>query len=219
MGKDEEALAIFQNMPGPVLPELVEANTAFALLRLGRREEGSTYLRRALQKYPNDLSGNLPAMQALLLASTDSMAAERLIASIGQRKTANPSHHAAYFAACASARLKRASEAVQWLREAASTGFPCYSLFARDPNLDPIRSDPDFQGFMAELQKSSASLRQRSFPTASSLAVFAQCFFGVCSIQYTGVNTSVERTRMLVLDVVCLRSFPEFPARDQPQPH
>ena len=51
MGKDEEALAIFQSMPGPVLPELVEANTAFALLRLGRREEGSTYLRRALQKY------------------------------------------------------------------------------------------------------------------------------------------------------------------------
>ena len=39
MGKDEEALAIFQSMPGPVLPELVEANTAFALLRLGRREE------------------------------------------------------------------------------------------------------------------------------------------------------------------------------------
>ena len=71
MGKDEEALAIFRSMPGPVLPELVEANTAFALLRLGRREEGSAYLRRALQKYPNDLSGNLPAMEALLLAPSD----------------------------------------------------------------------------------------------------------------------------------------------------
>ena len=86
MGKDEEALAIFRSMPGPVLPELVEANTAFALLRLGRREEGSTYLRRALQKYPNDLSGNLPAMEALLLAPSDPIAATRLVASIGRER-------------------------------------------------------------------------------------------------------------------------------------
>jgi tetratricopeptide (TPR) repeat protein len=164
MGKDEEALAIFQGMPGPVLPELVEANTAFALLRLGRREEGLAYLRRALQKYPNDLSGNLPAMEAMLLAPSDPMAAQRLIAGIGQRKTANPSHHAAYFAACASARLRHAPQAVQWLRDAAATGFPCYALFARDPNLDPIRSDPQFQAFMAELAKSSASLRRTLFP-------------------------------------------------------
>ena len=164
MGKDEEALAIFRSMPGPVLPELVEANTAFALLRLGRREEGLAYLRRALQRYPNDLSGNLPAMEALLLAPSDPIAATRLVASIRQRTTANPSHHAAYFAACASARLRHAREAVHWLREAAATGFPCYSLFARDPNLDPIRSDPEFQSFMAELQKSSLSLRRTLFP-------------------------------------------------------
>ena len=151
-------------MPGPVLPELVDANTAFALLRLGRREEGLAYLRRALQRYPNDLSGNLPAMEALLLAPSDPIAATRLVASIRQRTTANPSHHAGYFAACASARLRHAREAVQWLREAAATGFPCYSLFARDPNLDPIRSDPEFQSFMAELQKSSLSLRRTLFP-------------------------------------------------------
>ena len=164
MGKDEEALAIFRSMPGPVLPELVDANTAFALLRLGRRDEGLAYLRRALQRYPNDLSGNLPAMEALLLAPSDPIAATRLVASIRQRTTANPSHHAAYFAACASARLRHAREAVQWLREAAATGFPCYSLFARDPNLDPIRSDPEFQSFMAELQKSFVSLRRTLFP-------------------------------------------------------
>src|SRR6185295_10161765 len=48
MGKDEEALAILLSIPGPVLPELVEANTAFALLRLGRREEAWVQLRQAL---------------------------------------------------------------------------------------------------------------------------------------------------------------------------
>ena len=61
MGKDEEALAILLSIPGPVLPELVEANISFALLRLGRREEAWVQLRRALRKYPNDPSGNLLA--------------------------------------------------------------------------------------------------------------------------------------------------------------
>ena len=114
---------------------------------------------------------------------------DELIASIGQRKTANPSHHAAYFAACASGASEAGIRGCSVAAGSRVDWVSCYSLFARDPNLDPIRSDPDFQGFMAELQKSSASLRRTLFPTASSLAVFAQCFFGVCSIQYTGVNS------------------------------
>ena len=163
-GKDEEALAILLSIPGPVLPELVEANTVFALHRLGRRDEAWSHLRRALAKYGNDPSGNLPGVEALLLAESEPRRAQELIASVRQRKAANPSHHAAYFAAAALARMGRADEAVGWLQEAASTGFPCYSLFERDPTLDPIRRDPRFQAFMAETQKSSASLRRVLFP-------------------------------------------------------
>src|SRR6267378_4304696 len=128
MGKDEEALATFLSIPGPVLPELVAANTVFTLLRLGRREEAA------------------------------------LIESVARRKAVNPAHHASYFAACASARMRRAKEAVDWLREAAETGFPCYPLFASDANLDPIRADPIFQGFMVDLQKRSTLLRKAMFP-------------------------------------------------------
>ena len=164
MGKDEEALATLLSIPGPVLPELVEANTAFALLRLDRRQEAALHLGRALRKYPDDASGNLPAMQALLLAESEPLKAETLIENVGRRKAVNPSHHAAYFAACASARMRRAQEAVQWLREAAATGFPCYPLFTRDPNLDPIRQDPHFVAFMTEMQERSASLRKALFP-------------------------------------------------------
>jgi hypothetical protein len=50
-------------------------------------------------------------------------------------------------------------EAVGWLREAAGTGFPCYPLFAQDPNLDRIRQDPHFQAFLAEMQKRFEALR------------------------------------------------------------
>ena len=163
MGKDEEALAILTSIPGPVLPELVEANTAFALLRLGRREEAWVQLRLALRKYPNDPSGALPGLEAMLLAESEPLKAQELIEKVAKRKAVNPAHHAAYFAACAWARMRRAQEAVQYLREAAETGFPCYSLFAHDPNLDPIRQDPRFQAFLADMQKRSESLRKALF--------------------------------------------------------
>jgi hypothetical protein len=105
-------------------------------------------------------------MQALMLAGSDPRKAQELIDSVRQRKTGNPSHHAAYFAGSASARLRNARATVEWLKDAASTGFPCYALFARDPNLDPVRSDPMFRAFMADMKKQSTSLRQALFPEA-----------------------------------------------------
>jgi hypothetical protein len=41
---------------------------------------------------------------------------------------------------------------VYWLRQAADGGWPCYPYFARDPNLDRIRSDPDFVVFLNDLK-------------------------------------------------------------------
>lgn len=159
MGHDEEALGVLSSIPGPVLPELVEANVAVALIRLGRYEEARTHLRRALREHPDDPAGNLRGVEALLLARSDPRQARALIEAVGQRKAANPSHHAAYFAASALARMGEAEEAVRWLREAAATGFPCHALFARDPNLNPIRRHPQFRAFMAEMERRSALLR------------------------------------------------------------
>ena len=162
-GHDEEALAILLSIPGPVLPELVEANTVFALHRLGRRDEATSHLLRAVDKYKADPSGNLRGIEAVLLAEADPLRAEELIAGVRQRTTANPSHHAAYFAAVAMARMRQAQEAVRWLREASATGFPCYALFEIDTNLDPIRQDPAFQSFMGEAQKASLALKRALF--------------------------------------------------------
>ena len=103
----------------------------------------------------------------MLRAESDPRAARTLIDIISQMKAAkaaNPSHHAAYFAACAFASMRQAEEAVRWLTAAAATGFPCHALFSRDPNLDPIRQDPRFQSFMIDMQKRSAALRKELFP-------------------------------------------------------
>jgi len=61
-------------------------------------------------------------------------------------------HHAAYNVASAYALLGRKAEATKWLRRVADEGMPCYPLFAKDPNLDALRSDPAFLAFMAEMK-------------------------------------------------------------------
>lgn len=135
----------------------------FALLRLGKREDAWIHLRRAQRKYPNDPSGGLSGIEAILLAESEPLKAQALIEKVATRKAVNPSHHAAYFAASAWAQMGRAEEAVESLREAVDTGFPCYPLFARDANLDRIRQDPRFQAFLADMQKQSDSLRKALF--------------------------------------------------------
>jgi tetratricopeptide (TPR) repeat protein len=164
MGNDEAALEMLLGMPGPVLPELVEANTVFALIRLNRREEAWVQVRKALSTFPHDPSGNLPGVEAILSAESEPHKAEAFIQNVTNRTGVNPSHHAAYFAAAALARMGRAEQAVRWLRDAAATGFPCYALFARDPTLDPIRGAPVFQAFLSDLQKKTAALHKALFP-------------------------------------------------------
>ena len=46
----------------------------------------------------------------------------------------------------------KGDEALKWLRKTVNEGFPCYPLFARDSFLDPIRKDPAFSQFMAEMK-------------------------------------------------------------------
>ena len=128
-GKDEEALAILQSIPGPVLrnsssqygvriPSTEHAGTGVGEAARGTRQISGGSKRRAAW-YGGDARGRLRSQQG---SSVDPKPAAT--------KAANPSHHAAYFAGCALARMRSAAEAVQWLREAAATGFPCYSLFA-----------------------------------------------------------------------------------------
>ena len=48
--------------------------------------------------------------------------------------------------------MKRPKDAVRWLRAAADDGFPCYPVFERDPSLDGLRADANFQQLMDELK-------------------------------------------------------------------
>jgi hypothetical protein len=62
------------------------------------------------------------------------------------------SHHAFYASASIYALQGKSTEAVRWLRKTVETGMPNYPMFARDPNLAPIRSSAEYAGFMAALK-------------------------------------------------------------------
>ena len=61
-------------------------------------------------------------------------------------------HHLTYDIARIYALDGKGEEALKWLRITAQEGFPSYTLFARDSFLDPIRKDPAFIQFMAEMK-------------------------------------------------------------------
>lgn len=70
-------------------------------------------------------------------------------------------HHVAYSLGVAYAQLGKRTESLRWLRQAAETGFPCYPWFARDPLLQPLRSDAEFRRFLDQLRMSYESARSR----------------------------------------------------------
>lgn len=70
-------------------------------------------------------------------------------------------HHVAYSLGAAAAQLGHPNEAVNWLREAAETGFPCYPWLERDSLLDPIRAVPEFKTFAAGLRADYDAARTR----------------------------------------------------------
>ncbi len=61
-------------------------------------------------------------------------------------------HHVAYSLGLAYAQMNQREQALEWIRQAAETGFPCYPWFERDPMLDPLRNDANFQSFMTQLR-------------------------------------------------------------------
>jgi hypothetical protein len=61
-------------------------------------------------------------------------------------------HHAQYDLACILARFGELEESVRWLRDAARSGYPCGSFFARDPWLAPLAGRADFDRLLRELR-------------------------------------------------------------------
>ena len=118
----------------------------------------------ALQaRFPDNAA--LSSQKALLFAlKGDFPAAEAEIPHILDKWPPNhpARHHATYDIACIFGIEGKSEDAVKWLKETASTGFPNYPLFERDAYLDRIRQTPEFVQFMAE-QKAQNDKDRKEF--------------------------------------------------------
>jgi hypothetical protein len=61
-------------------------------------------------------------------------------------------HHAEYNIASAYALMGDPQQALQWLRRTAEHRLTCYPLFERDPNLNNLRTNPEFETWLAEMK-------------------------------------------------------------------
>lgn len=119
-------------------------------MRKGRLDDAQRSLDERLPRNSRDFQ--LLMQEALLhaLRGQAEDAQKRLQQVIAMNPPPERSHHTTYYAACIYALGGNNAEAVRWLRETSSTGFPNYPLFERDHFLDRIRQSPEFIQFMAE---------------------------------------------------------------------
>jgi eukaryotic-like serine/threonine-protein kinase len=151
-GKYDRALNVWSSNPPDAYSSVTASHMAWTLFQMGRKEEAAAKLSEFLAQYPGDVGG-LGVRAVLLAASGKHSEAEAVIKSIAGQKGFGHFHHTAYFIACAYARMGKTDATLQWLREAAESGFPCYPLFERDPNLESLRSDPRWSSLMAEIKQ------------------------------------------------------------------
>ena len=137
-------------------PAMWTFQTSYALFQLDRRQEAKERVAEFLgQKPADDPDGLFLGLQALFAAAEgDAPAAERSIrAALRKESSYVHFHHIEYVVAAAYARLKNTPMALKYLQQAADNGFPCFTLFERDANLDGLRSEPRFIDFMAMQRK------------------------------------------------------------------
>jgi serine/threonine-protein kinase len=153
-GRYEEGLRALRAVPASFNPALWYYHVTWALLYLGRDAEASALIDEYLLKHPEDRGGVVTSIRAILHAKRgDTVETEhdvRAAETLGKGYV--HFHHTEYNIASAYALLRRPRAAIPWLRRAADDGWPCYPAFANDPNLNAIRSDPEFIALLADLR-------------------------------------------------------------------
>lgn len=151
----EEALAVLKTVPNEVSPMLINRIRAEVLIQTGQIKEAAELVDLYLNGHPKDEGGSLTSVKALLLSKKGAATeTEKMIdQAVEIGKEFGHFHHTAYNIASAYAALEKPDEAVKWLEAVADDGFPNYTYFNADPNLDSIRKHPRFIELMRGMQK------------------------------------------------------------------
>jgi TolB-like protein/Tfp pilus assembly protein PilF/predicted Ser/Thr protein kinase len=150
----------------PEFPPLWQWQKALALSYLGRKQAALALAEELVRQHPDQ--EDITSTYALVLAGLGQhyKAEQEIRTAVRGGEGKSHFHHAAYNIASAYALMGRKGQAVQWLRRTAAEGMPCYPLFAKDPNLDKLRGDAEFETFLKEMKAQWAERRARLFPSA-----------------------------------------------------
>ena len=153
--KFDEAISAMKTVPSEVSPFLFERIRAEVYIQIGRVDDAENIVDLYLKQHPTDEGASFMSVKALILAHRRQTkgAREAIGRSANTGKGFGHFHHTAYNIASAYAALNEPDDAVTWLEAAADDGFPCYTYFEQDRNLDNLRSHPRFIGVMSTLQK------------------------------------------------------------------
>lgn len=160
-GKYAQALREFDAIPNRLTSFVAER--ALVLNYLGRRTEALAALDSAARTLPGAQLGDIQATRAVVLAAGGDREAahDTIVRTLRGAPQASHFHHAAYGIAQAYALLGERDKALEYLRRTATEGFPCYPLFANDPNLKSLAGDPRFVHFMNETRQRWEDLAKR----------------------------------------------------------
>lgn len=149
VGRPEEAVAAFAKL-GDV--EGISAFMRKSFMWKQQFEKAEELIRQDLARNRDDpfAKSNLALLTAL--RGNFAKAEAEMPALIRVSRRSRAFHHMAYNMASIYALQGKAEAAVQWLRATVEAGMPNYTLFLRDPHLDPIRQHPAFVAFMNELK-------------------------------------------------------------------
>lgn len=160
--RSEEASAVLKTVPREVSPFLVDRVRAEILIQMGRLGEAYSIVEKNLRKNPADEGGSFTSVKCLILAQKGeaSEARELIDRCAVMERGFGHFHHTAYNIASAYAAMGEPDPASKWLEAAADDGFPCYTYFERDPNLDKLRTSSRFIELMSSLERQWRRFKQ-----------------------------------------------------------
>ncbi len=147
-----EAFAVFEKLPKDFGGSFRASRKAEVLLRLGRIDEAGLRVQQALEKFPNEPYINSVAAILYAARGEKKLAEERIKISSRTGETLGHFHHVAYNLGVAFALMNNRAEAIRWLQKTTEDGLHCFPLFANDPYLNNLRSDPQFKLFLGAEQ-------------------------------------------------------------------
>jgi serine/threonine protein kinase/Tfp pilus assembly protein PilF len=153
--KYQEAIDALNRVPRGVVPSLWTYQMAWALQSVGRLEEAEREIDTFLASKIPDQGGLLHSVRAMIRAKHgDRKGAENDIAeAIRIGSSYGHFHHTEYSIGAVYSVLGDFDKAQEWIQKASLAGFPNYSLFEVDPNLERVRTLPRFRDFLAKMRQ------------------------------------------------------------------